>query len=272
MLMRMSMFLLTAPFLPGCTSIVHEIVHKPANNKQLPKYPKAHEDPTVAVVSIDASRRVVLSQIRVNVPGPHSDPNDPKAYSTIANPIVSGASGNLIQRRSHRFTCSEPPPDVAMNSFAQDLISLSSKAGSSAEASAAIQKIAQVIGARSPHVEMWRTTSWTYCNLLMNEAYAEAAAYLKAGELALAVPVHNASKPDPASGFANLPNAVDEHSKKQAEENMALKSSNAKLELQVAKFKCEKITAEKVAKPDITDPDRSCEKVKEAESVTKKAT
>lgn len=252
--------LLIAIGLSGCTPLVHEIVHKPANNKQLPKYPKDHEDPTVSIISIDASRRVLMSQIH---PQPYQQtvvtggdsPGGNVSLPQQGN--VRGAfmpNGDLRELRARRFTCSEPPPDVAMNSFAQDVASFANKVGTKAELGSALQQIAQVISARSPHVEMWRTTSWTYCNLLMNGADDRAKEYLTASQLAFAVPVHQATATPTPTSFSE---SLIFLAKNMREMGERLEAAN----LEIAKLKCEKV--EEAKKTD----DANCKLVKASEAI-----
>jgi len=130
--------------LAGCASTPWDgYWQKPTKYKEMPK---DGSDPTVATLSLDASRRLVISQ--------------------EINP--------------DRFTCPEPPPDVSMNTLDQVLASLQTKDGSGGTYGASSQAISQVLSARTAAVEIWRTTSSTYCVLLMNGRPAEAASYLAA--------------------------------------------------------------------------------------------
>jgi hypothetical protein len=144
--------ILMSSTLSGC-AIANAYWQKPTKYKGLPdKSDDAGPDPVVAVLSLDASRRLIVAQKNDTVPD------------------------------GLRFTCSEPPPDVANNTLAQSLARLETKAGTSVSAASAYQIVAQVLSSRTPKVEMWRTASSTYCLLLMNKKDTEAAAYLKVAE------------------------------------------------------------------------------------------
>ena len=155
--MRRPLFGITAlvavsTILPGC-AVVSDYWRKPTKYKQMPEV--AGDMPPVATLSLDASRRLVISQ-------------------------------QINNSRDPRFTCPEPPPDVALSTLSQTLVSLQSKTGNSAELSDAYVAIAQALSTRTSTVEIWRTTSSTFCILLMNNKVPEAFAYLAAARTSIA--------------------------------------------------------------------------------------
>jgi hypothetical protein len=230
--------------------VVSEYWRKPNKYKQLPE--RKGWAPPVATLSLDASRRLVISQQL----GPVSDP---------------------------RFTCPEPPPDVAMNTLSQTLVSLSSKTGDSAQLGSAYAAIAQVLASRTSTVEFWRTTSSTFCILLMNGRTTEAYAYLEVAKVGIASTKDTmAALPDPAAwpgdatGLAELANKKQQEAedaakaaaeKQKQADAAAAKAAEAKkkeAELEKAKQECAKVADDKKA------DDANCKKVKEAEAGTAK--
>lgn len=127
----------------GCSTI-SEYWQKPTKYKQMPE--RDGWQPPVATLSLDASRRLVIS----------------------------------ADQTSSRFTCPEAPPDVAISSLSETLASLNSKAGTQADFGSAYQAVAQAIHARTSTVEFWRTTSSMYCVLLMNGRDQQAKEYIAA--------------------------------------------------------------------------------------------
>lgn len=238
---RLAILAISACSISACTGLVHEVVHKPANSKQMPKYPENSQNPAVSIISADASRRMVMSQVHEN------------NYRGKGGPDAVSTTTSNSQLPTQRFTCSEPPPDVAMNILAHDALTLATKAGTNINASASLQAAAQVLSARSPHVELWRTTSWTYCNLLMNGADGDAENYLIAGMVAMSVPVHQASTPPTPQDFAEGVVAI---TKKLKEEQDKLAAAM----LEIAKMKCDKVEASAKAK------DEDCKKVEAAKA------
>lgn len=139
--------------LSGC-AVVSDYWRKPTKYKRMPEL--IGDNPPVATLSLDASRRLVISQ------------------------QVRGGPKDL------RFTCPEPPPDVALSTLSQSLVSLQSKTGNSAQLSDAYVAMAQALSTRTSTVEFWRTTSSTFCILLMNGKVPEAYAYLAAARAGIA--------------------------------------------------------------------------------------
>ena len=142
--------IMASSLLSGC-AVASAYWQKPTKYKGLPDASDgAGPDPAVAVLSMDASRRLVLAQKVDTIPG------------------------------GRRYTCPEPPPDVANNSLAQSLARLETKAGTNLSAGSAYQIVAQILSARTSKVEIWRTSSSTYCVLMMNGWTSHADAYLAA--------------------------------------------------------------------------------------------
>lgn len=213
--------------LSGC-AVASEYWHKPTKYKSMPdKRPKDGWDPAVASLSLDASRRLVLSQ--------RTQPEAGKG----------------------RFTCPEPPPDVAMNTLAQTLASLETKAGTSVQAGSAYQAVAQALHARTSTVEIWRTTSSMYCVLLMNGKSAEAGDYLKASGAALAASHDTVVTTPAAAAFidgimaAAAKRAADEEAKDAATAAKAKADADGAAkkaaDLAASKPRCDKVAA--AAKP-----------------------
>ncbi|QAY78148.1 hypothetical protein [Sphingosinicella sp. BN140058] len=230
-----------ACLLSGC-GIASEYWRKPTKYKGLPDISDgAGPDPEVVALSLDASRRLVLSK---------------KLDRSPAGP---------------RFTCPEPPPDVANNTLAQSLIALQTKGGLDASAGSAYQVIAQAIHARTSTVEVWRTTSSMYCVLLMNGRLVEAREYLSASKDALSATNDTTVTTPAAAAFidalmATAAKVADEQeaSRKVAEAAAAAKADEKrKTDLAAAKVECAKVgEADK-------STNASCKKAAELEAATK---
>ena len=141
------------PVLAGC-SAVDTYMFRPTNYTHLPQSLEPGETPAVAALSMDASRRLMISQLEPS-----------------------------------KFVCSEPPPDAAVSLLAKAALDLSAKPQAGGEAAVKLNDEfaanAVAIAKRTAAVEFWRTTSFSYCLLLMNNKGPEAAAYLQtAKELA----------------------------------------------------------------------------------------
>lgn len=156
MLRRVGVCVATCCSLSACAT-VSDYLRRPTKAENIPNFRYVKSMPPVATISLDASRRLVISQ---QLKGNSSDP---------------------------RYTCPEPPPDVALSTLAQTAASLNTKAGNSAEASSAFVALARVLSARTSTVEFWRTTSSTYCVLLMNGETRKADRYLEAALVGLKV-------------------------------------------------------------------------------------
>jgi hypothetical protein len=85
-----------------------------------------------------------------------------------------------------KFICSEPPPDAATSILAKEALKAGAKPAAGGEASAEInsefQANALALAARTAAVEFWRTTSFSYCLLLMNNLPEQAKTYLETAE------------------------------------------------------------------------------------------
>jgi len=184
--------------LSGCAT-VSDYWRKPTKYKQMPE--RDGWAPPVSTLSLDASRRLVISQ-QLN------GTNDP------------------------RFTCPEPPPDVALNTLSQTLASVSTKAGNSAQLGSAYVAMAEALGSRTSTVEFWRTTSSTFCILLMNNRTTEAYAYLEAAKAGIGttkdtMATLSATGPWP-SLYAEAAAFEEFAKKKQGEAEEAAKAAEAK--------------------------------------------
>lgn len=147
--MRLHFGLLTiVAGLGGCSTFDTYLL-RPTSYMHLPKEVRKNEAPVVATLSLDASRRLMITQ--------------------LSNPT---------------FTCSEPPPDAATSLLAQEAIQAAVKHQSGASLNGSYNSLfeanATVMAQRTAAVEFWRTTSFSYCQLLMNGRYKEANDYLYA--------------------------------------------------------------------------------------------
>lgn len=136
----------------GCASITQPYFQKPTKYKQMPDKPLNGETPDVTTLSLDASRRLVVSQA-----------------------VDWNADGTF---RPKRITCSEPPPDVAFNSLYENALRISKKDVVDLGLESAAQLVAYGLANRTSTVEFWRTTSHGYCQLLANGFVKEAKQYL----------------------------------------------------------------------------------------------
>lgn len=92
--------------------------------------------------------------------------NDP-----VAGVSLSAARRQIISAKLPNgkwFTCSEPPPDAGVAQYIKDSLNITGKADLSSEQNFSILALSR----RTELVEFWRTTSFNYCLLLMNESYA----------------------------------------------------------------------------------------------------
>lgn len=147
----------------GCASITQPYFQKPTKYKQMPETPLNGEVPDVTTLSLDASRRLVVSQA-----------------------VDWNTDGTF---RPKRITCSEPPPDVAFNSLYENALRISKKDVADLRVGSAAQLLVYGLANRTSTVEFWRTTSHGYCQLLANGFVEEAKQYL-----ALAATVATATK------------------------------------------------------------------------------
>lgn len=138
------------PVLAGCATAPWEgYWQKPTKYKEMPKYERGVPAPDVPTLSLDASRRLVIAQ----------------------------------KKNGERFTCPEPPPDVAVNKLDQVIAAIKDKTGNELSYGASSQAINQVLSGRTSVVEFWRTTSSMYCVLLMNQQGDHASAYLNTAQI-----------------------------------------------------------------------------------------
>jgi hypothetical protein len=234
-LIRVGALVAFSSTLSACSTI-SDYWRKPTKYKQMPdKYGWA---PPVATLSLDATRRLVISQ-------------------------------QLPPAPDQRFTCPEPPPDVALNTLSQTLVAAQSKAGASADVGSLYAAVAQVLSARTSTVEFWRTTSSMYCVLLMNHQPNAATAYLNAAQSVISNTKDTVVTLPTA---ASLPGLIGEARQAQAEADKkaeeaaaAQKAADAKKQaaaaaaaLEQAKQECAKVPDDK------KEADENCKKVKEA--------
>ncbi len=183
-------FLLPAIALAGC-STANSWIHRPTNYEQIPQdYAKENQEgfePDLAAVSVDASRRLIMSQ---------------------KTPRISEWTS------ADRVTCPEPPPDAAVGILAKSALDLSRSApGGSAAGAKFSDEFATSVTAlakRSASVEIWRTTSATYCTLLMNGWNTQADYYL-ASAVAFAI-----TDEEPQTEKPPEPSAADKQNAAQA--------------------------------------------------------
>ena len=182
---------------------------------------------------------------------------------------AAGDQPAIAARADQRFTCPEPPPDVALNTLSQTLVAAQSKAGASADVGSLYAAVAQVLSARTSTVEFWRTTSSMYCVLLMNHQPNAATAYLNAAQSVISNTKDTVVTLPTA---ASLPGLIGEARQAQAEADKkaeeaaaAQKAADAKKQaaaaaaaLEQAKQECAKVPDDK------KEADENCKKVKEA--------
>lgn len=142
--------LLMSSALAGC-STVDTYLNRPTRYDSLPQgFTHGAFEPKVATLSLNADRRLMITDLATN------------------------------------HTCSEPPPDAATSLLAQESLDAEAKSKAGAEAQAKLdsefQANAAMIAHRTAAVEFWRTTSFSYCQLLMNGMKEQATRYLEAAE------------------------------------------------------------------------------------------
>lgn len=233
-----------ALLLIGCSlsscAVASDYWRKPTKYKAMPdRADRFDPEPAVVTLSLDASRRLVLSQ--------------------KSNRLTGGP----------RFTCPEPPPDVATNILAQSLLTLQTKAGTNLSAGSAYQVIAQAIHARTSTVEVWRTTSSMYCVLLMNGMNAEAKAYLDVGKIALgATKDTTVTTPAAAAFIDGLIASATKITDKQAADEKAAEAKAAAAKAEEDKKKAKDVEDATLACAKIAEADKpgnaDCKKVEEA--------
>ena len=144
---RLIFALLSLPMISGCSSF-GTYLYRPTNYTPIPQGSLA---PTVATLSLDASRRLMIA------------------------PLTPGQK-----------ICSEPPPDAATTILAKAALEASAKRTEAEELNSKINDefsaTALLIAKRTAAVEFWRTTSFAYCQYLLNGWNAEAANYLQTAE------------------------------------------------------------------------------------------
>jgi hypothetical protein len=240
-LTRIGALLTISCTLAGCATI-SDYWRRPTKAMNMP-HNDAKTDPDVATISLDASRRLVISQ-KITAP---------------------------------RFTCPEPPPDVALNTLSQTLASAQTKAGASANVGSLYSAIAQILSTRTSTVELWRTTSSTYCVLLMNGRDTEAWAYLEAAKAAIAQTKDTMATLPVAADFPALIAAQEAQKKAaatketaaaaQADSAAAQADADAKSKQAAAELTAAKAACAKVAEADEPN-DENCKKVKAAAAST----
>jgi hypothetical protein len=101
-------------------------------------------------------------------------------------------------RESDRYTCPEPPPDAATGVLAKSALEGTAKGGATGKFNDEFATTALALAQRSSNVEIWRTTSSTYCTLLMNGWTTAAYEYLtRASKFVIQVDDRRAPKPAP---------------------------------------------------------------------------
>lgn len=92
----------------------------------------------------------------------------------------------IAQLGAGQRVCSEPPPDAATSILAKAALEASGKRGDVGEVSAKINDefstTVAIIAKRTAAVEFWRTTSFAYCQFLLNGWTDQAATYLRTAE------------------------------------------------------------------------------------------
>ena len=154
--MKLSLILLPIVLLTGCATLVRSYTERSTRKEPIVD----GEDkrmPPVAGVSINSTRRLILA-------------TDQK---------------RIAQKY---YTCSEPAPDTALNEALQTALTASAKA-SKVEANVAISDTAiltnVILATRTELVEIWRATSFQYCQFMMNGDREAAGYYLEASKVAM---------------------------------------------------------------------------------------
>ena len=144
---RLIFALLSLPMISGCSSF-GTYLYRPTNYTPIPQ---GALTPTVATLSLDASRRLMIA------------------------PLSPGQK-----------VCAEPPPDAAITILAKAALEASAKPTNAGEFTGKLNDefsaTALLIAKRTAAVEFWRTTSFAYCQYLLNGWNAEAASYLQTAE------------------------------------------------------------------------------------------
>ncbi len=147
---RAILILCLVPMLSGC-AVLNARTFRPTNYEALPQNVSRDGSPIVSTLSLDASRRLMISQL------------EPR-----------------------KFICSEPPPDAATSILAKAALEASAKPVGGGEFSGKVndefQANALALAARTAAVEFWRTTSFSFCLLLMNNLPDQAKTYLETAE------------------------------------------------------------------------------------------
>lgn len=175
---------LIAPLaLTGCT-LGHSWIYRPTNYEALPQddYKKPVNEPPLAALSVDASRRLVMTQ------------TSPAAF---------------IGQSGERVTCPEPPPDAGMSLAAKTVLGLTREASegkkTTANVSDELTTTIVALANRSAEVEMMRTASSSYCTLLMNGWTSQANQYLIAVEHILLAKVSNGARATSSASQSSTP-------------------------------------------------------------------
>ena len=147
---RAILLIAALPALSGCAAF-SAYTFRPTNYEAMPGLKRGDISPPMATLSLDASRRLMIYQLE-----------------------------------PYKFTCSEPPPDAAVSLLAKAALEASAKPQAGGEATASyndeFQANAAAIAKRTATVEFWRTTSFSYCLLLMNRLPDQAKSYLETAE------------------------------------------------------------------------------------------
>ncbi|MEO7691309.1 MAG: hypothetical protein ABIS51_18640 [Sphingomonas sp.] len=154
--MRYLFMIGSALLLSGCASTITAYAER-STRKEAVVDGANKKIPPVAGVSINSTRRLILSKDKARSP-------------------------------YNYYTCSEPAPDTALNEALQTALSASAKTkGTEASGNFSDTVVLSniILSQRTELVEMWRTISFQYCEFRMNGDDQAAEAYLNAATAAL---------------------------------------------------------------------------------------
>jgi hypothetical protein len=148
--MRRAFILCVVSSVLGGCSTADSYINRPTTYDGLPQGIGLGYTPRMATLSLNSDRRLMISDLQKHT------------------------------------TCSEPPPDTAVSLLAKSALKGDLKTPSTSvsgvDLSDEFHSDAALIAYRNAAVEFWRTTSFEYCQLLMNGMDDKAADYLKAAQ------------------------------------------------------------------------------------------
>ena len=143
---------------------------------------------------------------------------DPRNAATGVSGASLSASRRMIlaaPKNGTHFVCSEPAPDTAVDQILTTALSGSAKSGRGLDAQLSLADAVALtnlsLATRTELVEIWRTSSYNYCLLLLNGRTTEAREYLAASVIAVGkatnVAMAQAARPAPVVNINSNPPA-----------------------------------------------------------------